>query len=61
VVRNRDSGPRQGRRIGPREELLREVAAWEGQRDEAEARIDGRFTTDAALIQLKKPYPSLVT
>jgi hypothetical protein len=49
------------RRIGTKEELVREVAAWERQRDEAEARIDWRFTADRARIRLKKLYPSVVT
>jgi hypothetical protein len=49
------------RRIGTKEELAREVAAWERQRNEAAARIDWRFTADKARIKLKKLYPSLVT
>jgi len=49
------------RRIGSKEELVREVAAWERQRNEAEARIDWRFTTDKARIKLKKLYPTIVT
>ncbi len=49
------------RRIGAREELVREVAAWQRQRNKAGARIDWRFTTDNARIKLKKLYPSLVT
>jgi hypothetical protein len=49
------------RRIGAKEEVVREVAAWERPRNEAEARIDWRFTTDQARIKLKKLYPSLIT
>jgi hypothetical protein len=49
------------RRIGAKEELVREVAAWQRQRNEAGARIDWRFTTDQARIKLKRLYPSLVT
>jgi DDE superfamily endonuclease len=49
------------RRIGSKEELVREVAAWERQRNEAQARIDWRFTTDKARIKLKKLYPTIVT
>ena len=49
------------RRIGSKEELEREVVAWQRQRNEAQARIDWRFTTDTARIKLKKLYPSLVT
>lgn len=49
------------RRIGGKEELVREVAAGQRQRNAVEARIDGRFSTDEARIKLKKLYPSLVT
>ena len=49
------------RRIGSKEEQVREVAAWERQRNEAKARIDWRFTTDTARIKLKKLYPTIVT
>jgi DDE superfamily endonuclease len=49
------------RRIGTKEELVREVAAWERQRNQAEARIDWRFTTDKARTKLKKLYPTIVT
>jgi hypothetical protein len=49
------------RRIGSKEALVREVAAWERQRNEAKAQIDWRFSTDQARIKLKKLYPSLVT
>jgi hypothetical protein len=49
------------RRIGSKEELVRAVAAWERQRNQAEAKIDWRFTTADARITLKKLYPSVVT
>ena len=49
------------RRIGTQERLVREVAAWERQRNEAGARTDWRFTTDKARIKLKKLYPTMVT
>lgn len=49
------------RRIATRQELEREVAAWERQRNEAQAQIDWRFTTDAARIKLKKLYPTFKT
>lgn len=49
------------RRIGTKEELMREVATWERQRNEAEAKIDWRFTTDDARIKLKKLYPTIKT
>jgi hypothetical protein len=47
------------RRIENAEQLKREVAAWETDRNEAEAKVDWQFTTDDARIKLKKLYPSL--
>ncbi len=49
------------RRLGTKGELARQVAAWERQRNEAEAQIDWRFTTENARIKLKKLYPSVIT
>jgi len=49
------------RRIGTKEELMREVTVWQRQRNKAECRIDWRFTTDKARIKLKKLYPTIVT
>lgn len=46
------------RRIGSRDELAREVAAWQAQRNARIVRINWRFTTDDARIKLKRPYPS---
>ena len=46
------------RRIDNAEELTREVAAWEAQRNAAKAKVNWRFTTDDARIRLKKLYPS---
>ena len=46
------------RRIASQEILVREVAAWERQRDEYSVRIDWRFTTADARIKLKRLYPS---
>ena len=46
------------RRIDNTEALTREVAAWETQRNAAEAKVNWRFTTDDARIRLKKLYPS---
>lgn len=48
------------RRIAGREDVAREVAAWEAERNAAQVTIDGRFTTDAARIKLKHLYPTLV-
>ena len=49
------------RRIGSKEELEREVVAWQRQRNAAGAQIDWRFTTDKARIKLKKLYPTIET
>jgi len=46
------------RRIGSRDELEREVAAWQAQRNARIVRINWRFTTDDARIKLKRLYPS---
>jgi hypothetical protein len=34
-----------------------QVAAWERARNNTQARIDWRFTTEDALIKLRKLYP----
>jgi len=47
------------RRIPDRQTLAEEVAAWERQRNTAEASVDWRFTTADARIKLKHLYPSL--
>jgi len=47
------------RRIADAETLGRETKAWSRRRNEAEARIGRRLTTDDARIKLKKLYPSL--
>ncbi len=47
------------RRIPDAATLVREVAAWESQRNTAQARIDWQFTTDQARIKLKRLYPSI--
>jgi hypothetical protein len=49
------------RRSATREELEREVAAWQRQRNQAEAKVDWRFTTDKARSKLKKLYPTIKT
>jgi len=46
------------RRIGSRDELEREVAAWQAQRNARIVRINWRFTTEDARIKLKRLYPS---
>ena len=46
------------RRIDDRDLMAREIAAWETARNDAEARINWRFTTTDARIKLKRLYPS---
>ena len=38
--------------------LIREVAAWEAQRNADKAAINWQFTTDQARTKLKRLYPS---
>jgi hypothetical protein len=47
------------RRIETREELEREVAAWEEERNERGVEIRWRFTTADARIKLRRLYPGL--
>jgi hypothetical protein len=47
------------RRIPSRDELSREVAAWERRRNQEQSAVDWRFTTADARIKLKRLYPSL--
>jgi len=47
------------RRIATREELEREVAAWEAERNERGVEVKWRFTTADARIKLHRLYPSL--
>jgi hypothetical protein len=47
------------RRIASAEELRREVAAWEGERNERAVEVRWRFTTADARIKLHRLYPSL--
>jgi hypothetical protein len=47
------------RRIPDRDQLAREVAAWEGRRNARRATIDWHFTTQDARIKLKHLYPAL--
>jgi hypothetical protein len=48
-----------GRRIETKEELEREAAAWEEERNERGVVIRWRFTTDDARIKLRRLYPTL--
>jgi len=45
------------RRIPDATTLVREVAAWESQRNTSKAKIDWQFTTDQARTKLKRLYP----
>ena len=47
------------RRIPEAATLTREVAAWVKSRNDANAKIDWRFTTDKARSKLKRLYPSI--
>jgi len=47
------------RRIGKMQELRRQVAAWEGQRNQATVRVNGRFTIDRARERLRRVYPQI--
>jgi hypothetical protein len=47
------------RRIASAEELRREVAAWEAERNERAVQVRWRFTTAEARIKLHRLYPSL--
>jgi hypothetical protein len=50
-----------GRRIETREELEREVAAWEEERNERQVGVRWRFTTADARIKLRHLYPAVQT
>lgn len=47
------------RRLDSRSRIATEVAAWEGRRNRAEARIHWTFTLAAARRKLRKVYPSI--
>lgn len=47
------------RRIDSIEKVRSEVAAWQSQRDQLNAKIDWQFTTKDARIKLKRLYPTL--
>jgi transposase len=47
------------RRIDTREELEREIAAWECERNAAGARITWMFTTEKARAKMRRAYPKL--
>jgi hypothetical protein len=45
------------RRIGDRQRLVTEIAAWEDQRNAAGARVRWMFTTERARAKLARVYP----
>jgi hypothetical protein len=45
------------RRIGERERLVSEIAAWERRRNAQGARIDWMFTTEKARAKMTSAYP----
>src|SRR3954469_9249735 len=45
------------RRIDSREELEREIAAWERKRNAAGARVNWMFTTEKARAKMGRAYP----
>jgi len=47
------------RRIGRIQQLRQQVAAWEGQRNEASVRVNWRFTIDRAREKLRRVYPQI--
>lgn len=47
-------------RMQSREYLQQQVAAWEEERNRQEVRVDWRFTTADARIQLKRLYPTML-
>ncbi len=47
------------RRIGERDQLESEIAAWQNQRNESGARIKWMFTTERARVKLARAYPKV--
>jgi hypothetical protein len=47
------------RRIPDKPTLIKEVAAWQVQRNRNHAKADWQFTTANARIKLKRLYPAL--
>jgi transposase len=47
------------RRIGERQRLVAEIAAWEHQRNAAGARVKWMFTTERARTKLARAYPDI--
>jgi hypothetical protein len=47
------------RRIPDLDVLRHEVAAWQTERNNGEAKVDWRFTTEEARVKLKRLYPTI--
>ena len=47
-------------RMNDKENLQRQIAAWQEQRNASTVTVDWRFTTDDARIKLKKLYPTIL-
>jgi hypothetical protein len=45
--------------IPDKERLIKEVAAWQNQRNKKHAKADWQFTTADARIKLKRLHPTL--
>lgn len=48
------------RRIGDMDTMIQEVAAWQQDRNNRDAKINWHFTTDEARIKLRKLYPTIL-
>ena len=48
------------RRIGERDRLVSEIAAWERQRNATGARVNWMFTTEKARAKMGRAYPEPV-
>lgn len=48
-------------RMGSREHLTSQVAAWQERRNNAKAKVNWQFTADDARIKLRKLYPQILT
>lgn len=49
------------RHMSSKEEITKEVAAWEKERNYKDAKIDWQFKTEDSRIKLKKLYPSIIS
>lgn len=47
-------------RMGDKNRLIEQIAAWEAERNAQSTRVDWRFTTADARIKLKRLYPTIL-